>query len=49
MTPTYWNGTILGPYKVKNHPLRLISKIESTVWLLNVLPSIQANHPHYNS
>jgi hypothetical protein len=50
MTLTYWNGTILGPYKVFSFLIfRLISKTEFTAYQSNVDLTIQPNHQKLNS
>jgi len=44
MTLTYWNGTILGPYKVLPSLSRLTSKIEFTHFLLLADQNTLKNH-----
>lgn len=44
MTLSYWNGTILGPYKVSQPTFRPISKIESTVCKSTVDRSTPKKH-----
>ena len=46
MTLTYWNGTILGPYKVLRCLSRLTSKIEFTLSLLYADQNTLKNHQH---